>query len=80
MKESVWRMKFAEKLSEKMNKKGYSQSALARKAKLTQPAISNYLLGLSTPNIRAVINLSYALNCTMEELVNFGERIQPIIY
>ena len=80
MKESVWRMKFAEKLSEKMTEKGYSQLTLARKAKLAQPTLSRYLLGQKTPCIRAIINLSYALNCTMEELVNFGERIQPIIY
>lgn len=80
MKETVWREKFAEKLAEKMNEKGYSQSALANKAKLTQPAISNYLLGQSTPNVRAVINLSHALKCTIGELVDFGERIQPIIY
>lgn len=80
MKESVWRAKFAEKLSKKMNEKGYNQSTLAYKANLTQPAISRYLSGLSTPDVRAVINLSYALGCTMEELVAFGERIQPIIY
>ena len=80
MKETVWRAKFAEKLSEKMNEKGYSQSTLANKAHLTQPDISRYLSGQSTPNIRAVINLSYVLNCTMSELVDFGERIQPIIY
>lgn len=80
MKETVWRAKIAEKLSEKMNEKGYSQSTLAKKAHLTQPAISNYLRGESTPNVRAVINLSYALGCTMSELVDFGERIQPIIY
>ena len=80
MKETIWRAKFAERLTEKMNEKGYSQLTLANKAHLTQPAISRYLLGLSTPNIRAVINLSYALGCTMGELVDFGERIQPIIY
>ena len=80
MKETIWRAKFAEKLSEKMNEKGYSQLTLANKAHLTQPTISRYLLGQSTPDIRAVINLSYALNCTMNELVDFGERIQPIIY
>ena len=79
MKEAVWREKFAEKLLEKMNEKGYSQSKLANKAKLTQPAISNYLLGRSTPNVRAVINISHALNCTIYELVDFGERVEPIV-
>lgn len=80
MKEIIWRAKFAKRLSEKMNEKGYSQVTLANKSKLAQPTISRYLLCQSTPDIRAVINLSYALNCTMDELVNFGERIQPIIY
>ena len=54
--------KFSEWLNEEMNKRGFSQSDLARASGLTRQVISYYLVGSSkSPNPQALIAIAHAL-------------------
>lgn len=75
MTEKEWRHNIAIALRNKMIEADINQSELAKMAHLSRSAISNYLSERSIPDVRAIINLSIALRCGINELVDFGERV-----
>ena len=76
MTESEWLGIFSKKLIDKMCERGYSVGDLAEDTGLSKSAISYYINGARVPGVRAIINISRVLGCTVEELVNFGEKIE----
>lgn len=75
MTQAEWRELFADNLVELLNEQGVSQAQLARDAGLSVSRISDYVNGNATPTIFAIINIAYALDLDVSELVDFGERI-----
>ena len=75
MTEQEWRRKFAIKLSILIRRSNITRRALADKALISEASLSYYLSCKKSPNFRAIINLAYALGCSIEELIFFGERI-----
>ena len=55
--------------------KGYTQRELADASGLSEATISYYIRKIKMPGVKALINIAYALNCTIDELVDFGEHI-----
>lgn len=49
---------------------------LADASGTTKVAIGYYLDAQKTPGFKAIINLAYALGCSIEDLIDFGEQIQ----
>ena len=76
MTEKEWKHRIAITLRQKMLDSDMTQSELAKASHLSQGAISNYLNERSVPDIRAIINLSVALNCKVSNLADFGEKIE----
>ena len=76
MTEKEWKHRIAITLRQKMLDANITQLELARKSHISQGAISNYLNERSVPDIRAIINLSVALNCKVSNLADFGEKIE----
>ena len=74
MTEQEWRRRFSIKLSILIRKSNITRRELADKANICEPSLSFYLSCKKTPNFRSVINLAYALGCTIEELIDFGEQ------
>lgn len=60
---------FSGNLRELMQEFGYNQQALADAAKLDKSIVSRYLAGKTMPTVKGLVNLSIALNCTVDELV-----------
>lgn len=60
---------FKGNLKSLMDKAGYNQQELAQEAKIDQSTISKYLNGTRMPSVRALNNISIALNCTIDELI-----------
>lgn len=75
MFEAEWLDIFADNLRDIMIEWGDNQTSLAEAAGITQSALSQYLSKKRMPNLRTIINLSYALNMTIDELIDFGDML-----
>ena len=75
MSEIEWMHIFGDNLVDIMAERGYNQEQLADATGLTQATISKYINKKQIPSIKAIINLAYALDCTTDELIEFGDRI-----
>lgn len=60
---------FADNLSDIMDEVGISQRQLAKKAHITESALSRYLNKQRMPNMRTFMNLCYALQCEYSDLL-----------
>lgn len=75
MTQTEWRKTFANNLVDILCEKGMSQAQLARDAGVSTSRISDYINEAATPTIFAIINIAYALDMDISELVDFDERI-----
>lgn len=75
MTEKEWKHNISIALRNKMHELDVSQTELAKAAHLSRSSINNYLNEMSIPDVRAIINLSIALKCTVDDLIDFGERV-----
>ena len=60
---------FADNLSDIMDEVGISHRQLAKKAHITEAALSRYLNKQRMPNMRTFMNLCYALQCEYSDLL-----------
>ena len=60
---------FADNLSDIMDEVVISQRQLAKKAHITEAALSRYLNKQRMPNMRTFMNLCYALQCEYSDLL-----------
>ena len=75
MTQTEWRNIFADNLACILEDAGMSQAQLAREAGLSVSRINDYINKNATPTIFAVINIAYALDMDVSELVDFDDRI-----
>lgn len=76
MSESEWLDIFGSNLSNMLKKAGFTQRELAEETELSEATISSYINSRKLPGIKAIINIAYALDCSVDDLVDFGEMIQ----
>jgi transcriptional regulator with XRE-family HTH domain len=76
MTQTEWRNIFADNLVTIMKEQGVSQSQLAKDAGLSVSRINDYINRRATPTIFALLNLSYALDMGIGELVDFDDHIE----
>lgn len=76
MTQTEWRNIFGDNLAELMQEAEMSQSQLARESGLSVSRINDYINKNATPSVFAIINLAYALDVGVGELVDFGEEIE----
>lgn len=60
---------FADNLRDIMNEVGINQRELAKEANLTRATISRYLNKQRIPDLRALINICYVLECELSDLI-----------
>lgn len=75
MSENEWTKVFAKNLREILFDYNMTQRELAEETGLSESTISRYLSRQAVPSIFAIINISYALNCGIDELIDFGAMI-----
>lgn len=75
MTEKEWREHFAENLQSLMAEYGYSQRDLADEVGTSESAISRYLHAQQVPKGTILLNMAYALDCDLEDLIDFNERV-----
>ena len=76
MSEYEWLCIFADNLKEMMDEAGISQSELAEATGLSISTINRYLSKQRLPGIKAILNISYELDCDLYDLIDFGSRIE----
>lgn len=76
MTETEWMDIFAGNLLDLMRDRGYNQAQLADSTGLSQSSISKYLRRSQIPTVRAIVNIAYELDCDVNELMDFGDRIE----
>lgn len=76
MTELEWLDIFADNLASMMEESGYTQMDLAEETGLSQSTISTYLNKRKFPGVKAIINIAYALDCEVTELIDFDETIE----
>lgn len=75
MTQEMWKKIFANNLADILNYKGMSQRQLAIDSGVSPAMISDYINGIRMPGLAAAINIAYALDMDVGELVDFDERI-----
>ena len=70
-----WSKCFSEKLNELMVDRRITQYELAKDSGLSVGSVSAYVRGESLPGIKAILNLSFALDVNVDELIDFGDTI-----
>lgn len=75
MSELEWLDIFAGNLAEILWEIGMTQKELAELTGLSEGTISNYLNRRQLPGVKAIVNIGYALNIDLNELIDFGDRI-----
>ena len=75
MTETEWLDIFSKNLIEMMNNVGMSQRDLAKETSLDESTISRYINRERIPTVKAIINISVALCCDIDDLIFFGDYI-----
>lgn len=76
MRELEWMDIFSENLVSILQDTDTTQSALAEMSGLSKSAINNYIHKKRVPNAKAILNIAYALNCSTDDLIDFGDMIE----
>lgn len=76
MSKDEWLDEFGNNLQALMRENDITQRELERKSGVSQSDLSRYVNGRQAPTYKAIINLSYALECDVADLIDFGEMIE----
>jgi len=74
--ELEWLDDFGFNLKALIQEEGITQREFADELGLDKSTISKYISGERIPSIFILINMAYLLDCGLEDLVDFGERIE----
>ena len=78
MSQQEWLDIFGDNLASILEEEQISQKELSRLTGLSESTISRYINKLQMPNVRAIINISYALNWSFEDMLNYGSMLEDI--
>lgn len=76
MTEVEWIGIFANNLRDILKDRKMSQKELANEIWVTEATISRYINKQRIPSIKHILEISYALNVDVNELIDFGEPIR----
>lgn len=76
MSEVEWMYIFGDNLVDLLKDANMSRQELADATGLTTAAICNYINKKRMPTVRALINISEALDVTLDDLMFFGDTIE----
>ena len=76
MTELDWLDAFGDNLVYMMKSSNVTQRELSYFTGLSESAISSYINKRKIPGIKAIVNIADALECTVSELIDYGDRIE----
>ena len=78
MGQQEWLNIFGDNLASILEEERMSQRELARLTGLNESTISRYINKLQMPTVRAIINISFALEWSFEDMLNYGAMLEEI--
>lgn len=78
MSQQEWLDIFGDNLANILEEEKISQKELSRLTGLSESTISKYINKLQMPTVRAIINISYALDWSFEDMLNYGSMLDEI--
>ena len=75
MSEAEWLDIFGDNLADMLYDAKMSQRELADAAGLSEASVSSYINKQRLPGIKAIVNISYALDRDVSELIDFGDIV-----
>lgn len=75
MTEKEWLDIFADNLVSMLKDANMSQNELAECTGLSKATISSYIHKKKTPGVKALVNISFALDCDLDDLMWLGDTI-----
>ena len=70
-----WTDNFGETLAEFLDDRKMSQLELSEYSGVSVGSISSYVNKRAQPGVKAIINIAYALDVDVSELIDFGDTI-----
>lgn len=74
--EREWLDIFANNLIEMLREEEMTQKELADAIGVTEATISSYINKKRMPGVKALVNISHVLCCSMDDLMYFGYKIE----
>ena len=78
MGQQEWLNIFGDNLASILEEERISQRELSRLTGLNESTISRYINKLQMPTVRAIINISFALEWQFEDMLNYGAMLEEI--
>lgn len=75
MSELEWLDIFGDNLRDILLDANMTQRELADETGLSEATISTYIHKQKMPGLKAIVNIGYALDVDLNELIDFGDRI-----
>ena len=75
MTRNEWRITFGDNLSDILKDAKVTQKEFAKDSGLSVGSVSDYINKWTVPNVPAILNMAYALDMEVDDLVDFGDRI-----
>lgn len=75
MTETEWLDIFGDNLKSILEERQMTQSELANVLGVETRTLNRYIMKQRIPTIKNVINIAYALDCSLDELIDFGDTI-----
>lgn len=76
MTQDEWLDLFSDNLESLMHECKMTQKDLAEETGLSRGAVNKYVNGTRMPGAKAILNISYALDCDLMDLIDFDEPIE----
>lgn len=75
MTEQRFIQEFGYNLQRELDDYGMTQKELADAIRVSKSTINLYINGNTMPTLKNVINIAYALDCDIEDLIDVGEMV-----
>ncbi len=76
MSELEWMDIFGDNLRSLLEEQWMSQQELADVTGISKSTISRYINKQCMPSVAALVNIAYALNCEIDDILYFGDRLE----
>lgn len=76
MSELEWMDIFGDNLKSLLEEQWMSQQELADVTGISKSTISRYINKQCMPSVAALVNIAYALNCEIDDILYFGDRLE----
>lgn len=76
MTEQEWREKFGMVLTRLITDRGCTRREFSDELGISEKTLDHYIHGRRTPSATSLLNLAKFIDCPLEKLMDFGEKVR----